>query len=65
MADISIPLEVANGSIATIQLHETIKEFNKGAEQQTQKLIRLTWAIAVLTLVMIVAVFVQIAVALA
>ncbi|MCL5736950.1 MAG: hypothetical protein M1274_15500 [Actinobacteria bacterium] len=64
MADSGIPLEEWNGSVATRELHQTIKEFNGSAERQTKKLIRLTWAIAALTFVMLVAVVVQVVLAL-
>ena len=63
MAKDGIPLSEWSGSGATRELHETIKQFNDTTQKQTQTLIRLTWIIACLTLVMSVAVIVQIALA--
>jgi hypothetical protein len=45
---------------AILDLHETIKEFNKQSEKHTAQMLRLTRVIAVLTLVMAVLVGVQI-----
>ena len=56
-----IPLGEFSGSTATRELHKTIVEFNAQAEQQTRTMIRLTWAIAVLTFVLVVGLGVQIA----
>lgn len=44
----------------TFELRKSIEEFNKQASKQTQQMIFLTWAIAVLTLIMTGAVFFQI-----
>lgn len=64
MADIGIPLDEWNGSRATAELHETIKQFNVAAEKQTEQMLRLTRTIAWLTGVMVVAVLLQVALAL-
>ena len=52
------------GSDATNALHETIKAFNTASARQTKWMLRLTWVIAVLTLVMAVGLGVQICLAL-
>lgn len=49
-----IPLGQWSGSDATNQLRETIEVSNRKAEKQTQTMVRLTWAIVVLTIVMII-----------
>jgi hypothetical protein len=49
----SIPLSEWSGSGATHELHETIKQYVTIAEQQTRAMIRLTWTITALTVVMI------------
>jgi hypothetical protein len=41
-------------------LHDTIKDFVEASRQQTDKLIRLTWAIVFLTIVMAIGLGVQI-----
>jgi hypothetical protein len=64
VADIGIPLEEWNGSVATRELHETIRQFNEASQRQTQDLVRLTKVLALLTAVMLVAVVVQVVVAL-
>ncbi len=48
-----IPLGQWSGSDAVNELHATIKEFNKVSTRQTHHLIVLTWAIVVLTLLML------------
>ena len=48
----SIRLGELSGSHATNALHETIKAFNDAASKQNRTIVRLTWAIFVLTLVM-------------
>jgi hypothetical protein len=58
-----IPLSEWSGSGATGELHETIKNFNVAAEAQTRQMIRLTKVIIGLTVVMLIMVGVQIAVA--
>jgi hypothetical protein len=60
----SMPLDQWNGSDATRQLEATIKSFNAQADRQTQTMIRLTKWILVLTVLMAVAVMVQIGLAL-
>ena len=55
-----IPLSEWSGSGATRELHETIKSFNEVTTRQTTWLLRLTWAITALTLVMTIAVLVQV-----
>ena len=65
MGDISIPLEEWNGSVATRELHDTIRQFNEASRKQTQQLVSLTKAIVWLTAVMVVAVVVQVVVAVA
>jgi hypothetical protein len=63
MVESSVPLDEWNGSKATRELHDTIKQFNEKTEQQTQQMVRLTKVIAWLTFVMLVAVIVQIVLA--
>ena len=46
------------------QLQITIETFNKEASGQTEKMIRLTWYIVVLTIVMVIGLVIQIALAL-
>jgi hypothetical protein len=48
----SIRLGELSGSDVTNALHETIKAFNEAASRQNRTIVRLTWAILVLTLVM-------------
>jgi hypothetical protein len=64
MAKSGIPLGQWNGSDATEALHATIKDFVETSDKQTRKMIHLTWAILVLTGVMLLEVSVQIALAL-
>jgi hypothetical protein len=47
-----IPLGEWSGSDATKKLRETIEISNQQAEKQTRMMVRLTWAIFVLTFVM-------------
>jgi hypothetical protein len=50
-----------SGTMASIDmLTITIRDFNSAAEKQTQVMVRLTWAIALMTAVMTVGVCVQI-----
>lgn len=58
-----IPLGEWSGSDATHELHNTIKQFNEKTEKQTEQMVRLTKVIAWLTSVMLVAVVVQIVLA--
>ena len=55
-----IPLENWSGSGATDRLHRTIQEYNDKSGQQTDTMLRLTRVIAFLTFVMLLAVLVQI-----
>ena len=50
----------ARNEKAVTDLIQTLKEFNKEAGTQTQKLINLTWAIVILTILMLVGLIVQI-----
>lgn len=59
----NIPLGEWSGSAATEALHETIQEFNDQASAQAQAMIRLTWAIVVLTACMLIGLVVQIVLA--
>jgi hypothetical protein len=47
------------GADATRELHATIKQFTHDSTRQTTKLIGLTWAIIVLTIIMLIEVGVQ------
>ena len=60
-----IPIEEWSGAKATKELHETVKRFGEESSKQTRQMLRLTWAIVGLTVTMLIAVFVQIIVALA
>lgn len=48
----NIPLGQWSGSDATDRLRATIEALNKQAEKQNRTMVRLTWAILVLTIVM-------------
>ena len=56
-------LEVGAGAKATEELHETIKRFGEESNKQTRHMIRLTYAIIGLSIAMLIAVFVQVWVA--
>ena len=58
-----IPLGEWSGSAATRELHETIKQFNASADRQTAEILRLTRVITYLTGAMLLAVVVQITLA--
>ena len=61
MADAGgIPLGQSSGSDATNALRESIEQFNAKTARQTAWLLRLTWTLAALTLVMAIGVGVQI-----
>jgi len=60
MTESSIPLGEWSGSTATRELHATIKEFNAAATRQTTAMLRLTRWILGLSVVMTVAVMLQI-----
>jgi len=63
-ANSGIPLGEWSGSDAVNALHETIKEFDRTSSRQTTAILRLTWTIAFLTLVMTIGLGVQIYLAL-
>ncbi len=56
----NIPLGQWSGSDATRELTQNIISLNEAANRQNRSMIRLTWAIAIMTLVMLVGVAVQI-----
>ncbi len=60
-----IPLGVWSGSDATDQLRTTIVELNETTARQTRQMIRLTWALVVMTAVLIAGLGYQIWLALA
>lgn len=64
MPDRGIPLGEWSGSTATRELHATIREFNAAATRQTNEIVRLTRWMLALTVLMTIAVVVQIVVAL-
>lgn len=64
MAKSGIPLDQWSGASATNELHETIKAFNETASTQTRTLVRLTWALVGLTVVLVLGLAVQIVLAL-
>jgi len=55
-----IPLDEWSGAKATKQLEATIRTFNEQADRQTSTMLRLTWAMLILTVVMTIAVGLQI-----
>src|SRR6266478_9228180 len=64
MADAGgIPLGQSSGSDATNALRESIEQFNAKTARQTAWLLRLTWTLAALTLVMAIGVGVQVYIA--
>jgi hypothetical protein len=58
-----LPVDEYSGAYATKALHETIKDFVRSSDHAARRMIRLTWAIAVLTVMMLVAVVTQIVIA--
>ena len=56
----NIPLGQWSGCDATRELTQNIISLNEAANRQNRSMIRLTWAIAIMTLVMLVGVAVQI-----
>jgi hypothetical protein len=50
-----VPMGIWSGSDATDRLRNTIIELNKATERQTRTIVRLTWALVVLTLVIAIA----------
>jgi hypothetical protein len=55
-----IPIGQWSGSDAANELHETIKQFNEASSRQTKHLIILTWAIVILTIMLLIGLGVQI-----
>lgn len=55
-----IPLSVWSGSGATEELHKTIKAFVESSEKQSRIMIRLTWSIVVLTVILTIGLAIQI-----
>jgi hypothetical protein len=60
MATGGVPIGQWSGSEATNALHETINDFNKASAWQTTWMLRLTWTMAFLTVVMAIGLGVQI-----
>ena len=56
----NIPLDEWSGSGATKALHATIERYQAESSRQTAKMIRLTWIITGLTVVLAIGLFVQI-----
>lgn len=56
----NIPLDELSGSKATNELQKVIEDINAVNTRQTRQMLFLTWAIAGLTVMMLVAVIVQI-----
>ncbi len=63
MADSGIPLGAWSGSDAPNALREEIAKYNAQAAKQAETMIRLTWAIVALTVVLVVGLVVQIVLA--
>jgi hypothetical protein len=57
-----IPLDEWSGAGATRELHATMKDFVRSSDQASRRMIQLTWAIIVLTIMMLFAVVTQIAI---
>lgn len=60
LANSGIPVGQFSGGDAVNALHQSITAFNEATSKQTVTLIRLTWTMTVLTVVMAVGVVVQI-----
>ena len=60
LANSGIPVEVWSGAAATQELHTTIRTFAEESNKVSHRMLQLTWAIVFLTLVMLIAVGVQI-----
>jgi hypothetical protein len=56
----NIQLGKFSGSDATDALHASIREFNVQSSRQTDQMLRLTWVMAILTILMFVGLVVQI-----
>ena len=65
MANGGIAIGEWSGSDATRALANSIAEFNRLSSLQTEKIVRLTWALAIMTFVMVIEVAFQIWLALA
>ena len=63
MAD-NIPIDEWSGAAATKALHDTMKEFVRSSDHAARRMLQLTWAIALLTVMMLAAVVAQIVIAL-
>lgn len=59
-----IPLSEWSGSGATERLHQTMAEYSEATAKQTAQLIRLTWALVILTGLLFVGLIVQVVLAL-
>ena len=60
-----IPLSEWSGSGAPERLRETLVQFNETTAKQTAQLIRLTWALVILTVFLFLGLLVQVGLALA
>ena len=60
----NIPLDEWSGAGATKELHKTIVALNEATTKQTNAMVALTWAITIMTFVMMVGVGAQIFIAL-
>ena len=60
----SISLEDWSGSTPTKELNDIIKKYNETTNKQTNKMINLSWAIVVLTILMLVGLVIQICISL-
>ena len=65
MPEGGIPLSDWSGSGATERLHETLVEFSAATSKQTAQLVRLTWALVVLTGLLFIGLIVHVGLALA
>jgi len=63
LANSGIPFDEWSGSGATDRLREAIVASSEATERQTRTMLRLTWAIAAMTALMLVGVVLQIVVA--
>lgn len=63
-ANSDISMGTWSGSDATRELHQTIREFNEASTRQTSIIVRLTWTLTILTVIMTFLVGVQIWIAL-
>jgi hypothetical protein len=56
----SVPLDEWSGAGATKALHASIQQYQAESSRQTEKMIRLTWIITGLTVILTIGLFVQI-----